>query len=57
MHARHEVKGLDKAPIKKQLRELKASREEALAAHDRKKLKDVRRHIHGLKRAIRRASV
>jgi hypothetical protein len=57
MYAHHEVKGLDKAPVKKQLRELKKSRDEALAARDHKKLKDLRRQIHGLNRAIRRAAV
>ena len=54
MHTHHAVKGLDKVPIKKELRELKKSCEEALAAHDYKKLKDLRRRMHGLKRTIRR---
>jgi hypothetical protein len=57
MHARHEVKGLDKTPIKQQLRELRKSREAALAAHDHKALKDLRRQVHALKRTIRKARV
>jgi hypothetical protein len=57
MHAHHEVKGLDKTPVKKELRDLKKSREAALAAHDHKTLKDLRRRIHALKRTIRKATV
>jgi hypothetical protein len=55
MHGHHEVKGVDKGPVKKQIRELKKTRDEALAAGDRKKLKDARRRIHRLKRTLRAA--
>ena len=57
MHEHHEVKGIDKGPIKKQIRELKKSRDEALAAHDSEKLKQIRRRMHGLKGTLRRAMV
>ncbi len=55
MHGHHEVKGIDKEPIKKQIRELKKSRDEAEAAHDSKRLKEIRRRMHGLKRTLRRS--
>ncbi|MGB7620974.1 MAG: hypothetical protein WBN92_01365 [Terriglobia bacterium] len=57
MHAHHEVKGLNKSEVKVQIRELKKKRDEALAAHDHTRLKDVRRQIHHLKRKIHRATV
>ncbi len=53
----HEVKGLDKAAIKKHIRELKGQRDSALEAHDSKQLKIIRRKIHRFKRAIHRATV
>jgi DNA polymerase/3'-5' exonuclease PolX len=57
MHAHHEVRGLNKSEVKAQIRELKKKRDEALAAHDHTRLKDVRRQIHHLKRQIHRATV
>ena len=57
MHGHHEVKGLNKTVIKTQIRELKKRRDEALTAHDHAQLKDVRRKIHHLKRAIHKATV
>jgi hypothetical protein len=57
MHVHHQVVGLDKAKIKAQIHELKKKRDEALAAHDHKELKTVRREIHHLKRQIHRATV
>jgi hypothetical protein len=57
MHAHHEVKGLNKSEVKVQIRELKKKRDEALAAHDHTRLKDVRRQIHHLKRKMHRATV
>ena len=57
MHEHHEVRGIDKAPIKQQIRALKKTRDEALAAKDRAKLKDVRRRIHRLKRTLHAATV
>lgn len=57
MHAHHEVVGLNKGDVKVRIRELKQRRNEALAAHDHTKLKDVRRKIHRLKRQIHKATV
>ncbi len=57
MHVHHEVVGIDKSSIKKQIKELKVERDKALEAHDHKQLKDVRRQIKKLKNKIRRATV
>lgn len=57
MHVHHEVKGIDKTSIKRKIRELKKERDKALAAHDHKQLKDVRRQIKTLKNKLRRAMV
>lgn len=56
-HDHHQVVGIDKTTVKKQIRELKSTRNEALVAHDSNKLKEIRRKIHGLKRRIHRATV
>lgn len=53
----HEVKGLDKTELKAKIRDLKKQRDGAVAAHDHKQLKVVRREIHHLKRLIHRATV
>jgi len=57
MHEHHEVVGIDKAPLKARIRELKKRRDSALAAHDHKQLKNARRSIHRLKRQIHKATV
>lgn len=57
MHAHHEVTGIDKAAIKAKIHALRADRDAALEAHDHVQLKRVRRKLHRLKRAIRRATV
>lgn len=57
MHEHHDVVGINKGAIKRQIRELKHQRDAALEAHDRDELRRVRRHIHRLKRQIRRATV
>ena len=57
MHVHHEVVGIDKSSIKKQIKELKVERDKALEAHDHKQLKVVRRQIRKLKHKIRRATV
>ena len=57
MKANHEVKGIDKAAIKAKIKESKARRDAALAAHDRKALKSALDQIHQLKRSIRKATV
>ena len=56
-HEHHDVVGVDKAPIKLRIRELKKRRDEALVAHDHAQLKIVRRGIHRLKRQIHKATV
>ncbi len=48
---------MDKAAIKARIRELKAQRDEALAAGDSVQLKRVRRKIHRLKRQLHKATV
>ena len=57
MHEHHDVVGVNKGAIKREIRELKQQRDAALEAHDRDELRRVRRHIHRLKRQIRRATV
>jgi len=56
-HTHHDVIGVDKAQIKKRIRELKVKREAALTAHNHAELKAVRRNIHRLKRQINKATV
>jgi DNA-binding IclR family transcriptional regulator len=51
------VVGIDKSAIKGKLRQLKGEREKALAAHDHKLLKQIRRQMHRLKRHVRAATV
>ena len=57
MHDQHNVRGIDKVAVKRQIRQLKGQRDAALEAHDHDELKRVRRQIHRLKRQIRRAIV
>ena len=57
MYVHHHVEGIDKASIKKQIRELHKQRDTVLAAHDHKQLKEVRRKIHHLKRNLHKATV
>jgi hypothetical protein len=57
MHGHHEVKGVNKSEFKVKIREFKRKRDEALAAHDHRELKSIRREIHHLKRMIHRATV
>ena len=52
MHAHHDVVGIDKTAIKKEIRELKRKRTDALSAHDSDQLKRISRRIHRLKRTI-----
>lgn len=56
-HHHHQVVGLDKAAVKARIREIKAVRDQALAAKDVARLKASLRQIHALKRQIRRAMV
>jgi hypothetical protein len=52
-HAHHEVHGIDKSGIKAKLRELKAERDKLLDAHDRDRLRSIRRQMHRLNHQIR----
>src|SRR5262245_12785117 len=56
VHQHHDVVGVDKRTIKVKIQELKAARDAAVEAHDHKRLKDVRRRIHSLKRRIHAAT-
>ncbi len=56
-HVHHVAARADKTRIKAQIRELKAQRDAAIAAHDRKPLARIRHRIHNLKRMLRRAAV
>ncbi len=56
-HIHHHTKAtFNKAATKGKIKKLKAKRDEALQAHDSKQLKIVRRHIHRLKREIKKAT-
>ena len=59
MHVHRKVKaaGASKNTIKMQMKELKKKRDIALQAHDHAQLKTVRRQMHELRRALRRAVV
>ena len=57
MYVHHHVVGVNKKKIKSRIQELKKVRDEALAAHDHKKLKHVRDQIHHYKRILRKATV
>ena len=53
-HTHHEVVGIDKTAIKRQIRALKVERDAALAAGDVAEVRRTRQRIHRLKREIRR---
>ena len=53
-HAHHEVKGINKAKVKLEIRALKKERTIALQNKDSVKLHDVREKIHRLKRELRK---
>ncbi len=57
MHEHHDVVGVDKSNMKKQIKELKKERDKFLEAHDSKQLKAVRGEIKKLKNKLRRAIV
>ena len=56
-HIHHQVVGINKTDIKTKIKALKRQRDEAIGAHDRARLKRVRRQIHRLKREIHKATV
>ena len=53
----HHAEGIDTNVVKSKLKELKKQRDEALVAHDHKRLKAVRREMHSLKVKLHRAAV
>lgn len=57
MHAHHHAEGIDKAKVKTRIKELKKKRDELLASKERGGLRPLLREIHGLKHALRRATV
>lgn len=57
MFVHHEVVGVDKARIKREIRRLKKKRDRLIREKDKKELKNVRRRIHDLKRKLRKAMV
>jgi hypothetical protein len=56
-HPHHEPVGVDKASLKAKMHQLKAEKDQALAAGDAAKLKAIRREYHRLNRRIRAATV
>jgi NTP pyrophosphatase (non-canonical NTP hydrolase) len=56
-HGHHDVAGINKTELKAKIKEYKKKRDEALAAHDPRQLKAIRRDIHRLRRMIRRGAV
>ncbi|RPJ56063.1 MAG: hypothetical protein EHM23_24550 [Acidobacteria bacterium] len=56
-HVQHDAKGVDKAALKQQIKELKKQRDTAIQAHDQKQIKSVRRQIHDIKVKLHRATV
>ncbi len=59
MHVHRKIKaaGASKSDIKSQMKGLKKKRDIALQAHDHAQLKTVRRQMHELRRALRKAAV
>jgi DNA-binding IclR family transcriptional regulator len=56
-HAHHAVVGVDKSKLKAEIQELKTKRLSAIGAKDYGQLRAIRRRIHHLKRAMRKAMV
>ena len=57
MHVHHHAAGAEKVKQKAKIKALKKKRDEILASKERDGLKAVLEEIHGLKRALRRATV
>lgn len=57
MHVHHEVVGVDKASIKKQIKEYKKKRDEAIAAKNPEEIHLARRRIRYLKRKLHKATI
>jgi hypothetical protein len=56
-HVVHEVVGIRKGRVKRQIRALKEERDKAIEAHDSAETKRIRKQIRKLKRKIRKATV
>lgn len=56
-HAHHEIVGVNKKRLKAQIRELKAQRDEALAAGDKDAYRRALRSIHRRKGVLRRHTI
>ncbi len=52
-HAHHEAKGINKSALKVEIRKLKSERLATIQKKDYKRLREIRRQIHDLKRKIR----
>lgn len=57
MFVHHEVVGIDKSQVKREIQRLKKKRDKFLSEGDKPELKRVRRRIHHLKRTLRKAMV
>ena len=57
MHVHHEIVGVDKAKIKKEIRALKKLRDEAIANKKKADLIKARKKIRDLKKTLRKAAV
>ncbi len=57
LHEHHRAVGINKAEIKARIKAFKLKRDEAIASHDGKQLKSIRRTIHHLKRRLHKATV
>ncbi len=55
-HAQHVAKLADKAKVKAQIHALKKQRDAAEAAHDKKKLAELRPLLHALRRKLRKTA-
>ena len=56
-HAHHHAELSNKGRIKARIKELKKKRVEVLSAHNSEQIASIRREIHNLKRALRKAMV
>ncbi len=57
MDGHHEIKGVDKSKIKKEIRNAKKKRDEAIVAKDDEGQKKARGRIRHLKKVLRKATV
>jgi hypothetical protein len=57
VHRKYKAAGINKSNIKSQIKELKKKRDAALKAHDHAQLKAIRRQMHEMRRALRKAPV